>query len=201
MKRKLIVLTTAAIIAASLTGSLSAEAFGKWSYSENLTVYVNSQKIDNDAYKPIIVNDRTLVRIVPVFEALDYSHTEMDSNKSVSFAKNGTNDTYTFTAESSVAIIGSDGEDLYNIEVPAKGLVTIAANSGASKYPRTHSGSNVSTSSSSTASNYTAYPKGTNGGLNVRSAASITSSIFTTMPEGAACTVNPQQNYCEKHSR
>ena len=41
-------------------------------YAEDVSVYVmNGQKIDNSQYKPIITNDRTLVRVVPIFEALE----------------------------------------------------------------------------------------------------------------------------------
>ena len=90
---------------------------------------MNGQKIDNGQYKPIIVNDRTLVRIVPIFDALDFEHSEMDEYKSVNFVRKGTNETYRFIAEKNYAIGGTGydeeaalkGEDSSNIflEVPA----------------------------------------------------------------------------------
>ena len=119
MRKRLIAAATAAIMTASFGAGISAGAFNEWSYSEDLTVYVNGTKIDNGEYKPIIVNDRTLVRMVPVFEALGYSHTEMDANKTVSFVKDGSDAVYTFTAESDKAVVGTGEGSEYKLEVPA----------------------------------------------------------------------------------
>lgn len=115
MKKRVIAAIAAAAMMTSAFGGLSVGA----SYSEELAVYVNGAKIDNDKYKPIIVNDRTLVRLVPIFDALGYDHSEMDGNKSVSFVQKGSNAAYKFTAESSEAIIGSDGSNYYHLDVPA----------------------------------------------------------------------------------
>lgn len=127
MKKKLIAITV--VIAMTLTWIVDVAAIEQWSYSEDLTVYVNGEKVDNGAYKPIIVNDRTLVRLVPIFEALGYSSTDgaaeagyysyTEADKSISLIKNGTNATYTFIAESPYAIIGTGEGDLYSLEVPA----------------------------------------------------------------------------------
>lgn len=115
MKKRLIAAIAAAAMMISALGGLSAGA----SYSEELSVYVNGAKIDNEQYKPIIVNDRTLVRLVPIFDALGYDHSEMDENKSVLFVQKGSNAAYRFTAESNQALIGSDGGDSYYLDVPA----------------------------------------------------------------------------------
>jgi len=103
-----------------LTGAAAstASAFDAWSYAEDVKVYVDGSKI-NDEYKPIIVNDRTLVRLVPIFERLGYSHTDMDQDKSVAFIQNGSNARYKFIAEKDYAIVGSDESDKYFFDVPA----------------------------------------------------------------------------------
>lgn len=129
MKKQLIAAITAAATITSAVGGISVGAFDEWSYSEDLTVYVNGTKIDNGEYKPIIANDRTLVRLVPVFEALGYSSTDgsaeagyysfTEEDKSISFVDKGTNATYTFIAESPFAIVGTGGGSQYNLDVPA----------------------------------------------------------------------------------
>ena len=58
---------TAAMMTVSALGSVTAGAFEQKSYAEDVSVYVNGQKIDNGQYKPIIANDRTLLRLVPIF--------------------------------------------------------------------------------------------------------------------------------------
>lgn len=129
MKKRIFAAATAAMMTVSALGSVTAGAFEQTSYAEDVSVYVNGQKIDNGQYKPIIVNDRTLVRIVPIFDALDFEHSEMDEYKSVNFVRKGTNETYRFIAEKNYAIGGTGydeeaalkGEDSSNIflEVPA----------------------------------------------------------------------------------
>ena len=129
MKKRVFAAATAAMMTVSALGSVTAGAFEQTSYAEDVSVYVNGQKIDNGQYKPIIVNDRTLVRIVPIFDALDFEHSEMDEYKSVNFVRKGTNETYRFIAEKNYAIGGTGydeeaalkGEDSSNIflEVPA----------------------------------------------------------------------------------
>lgn len=117
-KKAISFIAAAAVI---MSNAVSVAAFEEWSYSDELSVYVNGQKIDNEQYKPIIVNDRTLVRLVPVFEALGYtSPNGYDENsRSVTFVKEGTNAAYTFTAESYEAVIGTDGGNTYTLDVPA----------------------------------------------------------------------------------
>ena len=79
------------------------------------------QKIDNGQYKPIIANDRTLVRLVPIFEALGYSNSYDSNAKTVTFAKDGGTVSYKFTAENYTAETISDGqaESTYELDVPA----------------------------------------------------------------------------------
>ncbi len=128
-KKRFIAAIAALTMLISAFGGLSAGAFDEWSYDEDVSVYVNGNKIDNKEYKPIIANDRTLVRLVPIFDALGYGTSDGSAeagyysftaeDKSISIVKKGTNATYTFIAESQFAIIGTGGGSPYNLEVPA----------------------------------------------------------------------------------
>lgn len=120
MKKQLIAAIAAATMLTSALGGLSAGA----SYSEYVSVYVNGTKIE-DEYKPIIVNDRTLVRLVPIFEALGYDSQYDEATKSATFGMNNANASYRFTAESNEATIlgtGATSENnnsSYPLDVPA----------------------------------------------------------------------------------
>lgn len=122
LRKRVFAAAAAAVMTVSAFGGISADAFEVWSFSDDLTVYVNGQKIDNTIYKPIIANDRTLVRLVPVFKALGYEYGEMDENKMIQFVQKDTNSVYTFKAESTKAVAGTgailedgfpDGEEHY----------------------------------------------------------------------------------------
>lgn len=126
MKKQLIAAIAAAAMLTSAFGGLSAGA----SYSEEVSVYVNGNKIDNGTYKPVILNDRTMVRVVPIFDALGYSHTELDKYNSVIFQQKGSNAAFRFIAEKNYAVVGTgydeeavmSGEDTtwyYHFDVPA----------------------------------------------------------------------------------
>ena len=78
-------------------------------------------------------------------------------------------------------------------EFSKAGYVAICPNSGASKYPHTHSGSSSgSYNSGSSSSKYTAYVKGTGSSLAINSSPSVGNQIGK-IPEGAACTVDPSK--------
>ena len=121
MKKRVFAAATAAMMTVSALGSVTAGAFEQTSYAEDVSVYVNGQKIDNGQYKPIIANDRTLVRLVPIFEALGYSNSYDSNAKTVTFAKDGGTVSYKFTAENYTAETISDGqaESTYELDVPA----------------------------------------------------------------------------------
>ena len=121
MKKRVFAAATAAMMTVSALGSVTAGAFEQTSYAEDVSVYVNGQKIDNGQYKPIIANDRTLVRVVPIFEALGYSNSYDSNAKTVIFAKDGGTVSYKFTAENYTAETISDGqaESTYELDVPA----------------------------------------------------------------------------------
>lgn len=121
MKKRVFAAATAAMMTVSALGSVTAGAFEQTSYAEDVSVYVNGQKIDNGQYKPIIANDRTLVRLVPIFEALGYSNSYDSNAKTVTFAKGGGTVSYKFTAENYTAETISDGqaESTYELDVPA----------------------------------------------------------------------------------
>ena len=110
MKKRVFAAATAAMMTVSALGSVTVGAFEQTSYAEDVSVYVNGQKIDNGQYKPIIVNDRTLVRIVPIFDALDFEHSEMDEYKSVNFVRKGT--------KINPFIAGGTGSDSLNLNMP-----------------------------------------------------------------------------------
>lgn len=124
MKKQLIAAIAAATMLTSAFGGLSAGAFEEWSHDENVSVYVNGTKIENE-YIPIIVNDRTLVRLVPIFEALGYNSQYDEATKSATFRMNNANASYRFTAESNEATIlgtGATSENnnsSYPLDVPA----------------------------------------------------------------------------------
>ncbi len=101
MKKRLI----AALAAASMMAAAVPCACA--SYSEDVTVYVNGEMVDSGQYKPLIVNDRTMVRLVPIFEALGYTYGDLDKYNSVSFTKKGTNTVYRFIAEQNYAVVGT----------------------------------------------------------------------------------------------
>ena len=121
MKKKLMAGMMVALMLAA--GSISCFAFDQWSYSEDVSVYVNGQKVDNGMYKPIIANDRTLVRLVPVFEALGFSNYEYDDiTHSAVFNSPTSNVGYRFVAENDKAeVLNSSGsvERTYFLDVPA----------------------------------------------------------------------------------
>ena len=121
MKKRVFAAATAAMMTVSALGSVTVGAFEQTSYAEDVSVYVNGQKIDNGQYKPIIANDRTLVRLVPIFEALGYSNSYDSNAKTVTFAKDGGTVSYKFTAENYTAETISDGqaESTYELDVPA----------------------------------------------------------------------------------
>ncbi len=121
MKKKII--TGLLSVALILTCFANVSAFDQWSYSEDLTVYVNGTVVDNGQYKPIIVNDRTLVRLVPVFEAMGFTNYSYDdATKTVVFMSPTSNVGYQFTAENNEAIaLNSEGgiARTVQLEVPA----------------------------------------------------------------------------------
>ncbi len=127
MKKRLIAIIAAAAMMVAAVPSVGA--VDQWSYSEDLTVYVNGDKIDNGQYKPIIVNDRTMVRLVPIFEALGFkNYSYDDATKTVVFESPVSNVGYRFTAESPEAeVLSSEHDDndqnivnnTYPLDVPA----------------------------------------------------------------------------------
>lgn len=127
MKQQIIAAIAAATMLISAFGGLSAGAFDEWSYAEDVSVYVNGTKIDNGEYKPIIANDRTMVRVVPIFEALNYWVQYNEETKSLYFGSRNANASYRFTAESPEALIIGTGEGNdeitnstpYKLDVPA----------------------------------------------------------------------------------
>lgn len=120
MKKRVFAAATAAIMTVSALGSVTAGAFEQKTYAEDVSVYVNNAKIDNGQYKPIIANDRTLVRLVPIFEALGYSNSYDSNTKTVTFSKDNTSVSYKFTAESDTAeTISGNKTESTNLDVPA----------------------------------------------------------------------------------
>lgn len=92
---------TAGIIAAlSIFSTMSVSAVEIKSYSEDLSVYYNGTNVYAESqYKPIIVNDRTMVQIKPIFELMGFTADYNDSEKKATFSKDGNNNTYSFVSE------------------------------------------------------------------------------------------------------
>ena len=93
------------------------------SYSEDLSVYYNGEDVyANSENKPCIINDRTLVPLRPIFEAMGWAEDGIaydDSIKSATFQSDDTS--CTFTNDSSTALITyADGTtEEYTLDVPA----------------------------------------------------------------------------------
>ncbi len=119
MKAKRIM--SAIVASAVIAMGISASALEIKTYSENLKVYYNGTDVYADTqYQPIIINERAMVRLVPIFEKMGWSNYSYDdAAKSASFY--GENITYVFSNDSSTAIIrNSDGsEHSKALDVPA----------------------------------------------------------------------------------
>lgn len=93
--------TIVGIVAAlTMFFAVSAGAVEIKTYSEDLSVYYNGTDVyANSQYKPIIVNDRTMVQIKPIFELMGFSSEYDNSLKKATFSKEGEEFKYSFTAE------------------------------------------------------------------------------------------------------
>lgn len=106
--------TTGIIAALSIISTMSVSAVEIKSYSEDLSVYYNGTNVYAESqYKPIIVNDRTMVQIKPIFELMGFTSDYNDSEKKATFSKAGNNDTYSFIV---------DDQNIYVSNNPAKSL-------------------------------------------------------------------------------
>ena len=81
--------TIAGITAAiSMFSSLYAGAVEINTFSDDLSVYYNNKNVyENNTNKPIIVNDRTMVQIKPIFELMGFSADYNDVEKKGGFFK------------------------------------------------------------------------------------------------------------------
>ena len=117
IKKIISAITASAIIA---TG-IGASALEVKTYSENLKVYYNGADVyAGTEYQPIIINERAMVRLVPIFEKMGWSNYSYDdASKSASFY--GNDITYVFSNDSNTAIIrNADGsEQTKSLDVPA----------------------------------------------------------------------------------
>lgn len=90
------------VIATTMLSAVSVSAVEIETFSEDLSVYYNGNNVyENSEYKPIIVNDRTMVQIKPIFELMGFSSEYDDSKKKATFSKAGDENTYSFIAEDS----------------------------------------------------------------------------------------------------
>lgn len=81
MKKHLLKRTAGMIAALSIIATMTVSAVEIQSYSEDLTVYYNGANVYAESqYKPIIVNDRTMVQIKPIFELMGFD-SEYDGNE------------------------------------------------------------------------------------------------------------------------
>lgn len=121
MRKKL--LRVAAAICAVCTVALFAGAVEINSYSEDLTVYYNGENVyANSENKPCIINDRTMVPLRPIFEAMGWSSDSIsydDATKSALFE--GGDTSCEFVSESSAAVVYYAGgtQNEHFLDVPA----------------------------------------------------------------------------------
>lgn len=106
-----------------LSGAITANAVEINTFSDELKVYVdNTDVYANSENKPLIINDRTVVPLRPIFEALgiDGENIKWYPEESKAIFADG-NAECTFVNESSVAVLKyTDGiETTVNLDVPA----------------------------------------------------------------------------------
>lgn len=86
---------------AIVAGSVLTNATEIKTFSNDLTVYYNGVNVyENTQNKPIIINDRTMVQIRPIFEMMGYTAKYNDENKSAGFESGDGTMIYSFQAES-----------------------------------------------------------------------------------------------------
>ena len=116
--------TIAGITAAiSMFSSLYAGAVEINKFSDDLSVYYNNKNVyENNTNKPIIVNDRTMVQIKPIFELMGFSADYNDVEKKAVFSNYDKSQQYVFIAENSniYKVVGEDeSQSVKNLDVPA----------------------------------------------------------------------------------
>ncbi|MBQ3427345.1 MAG: copper amine oxidase N-terminal domain-containing protein [Clostridia bacterium] len=114
---------TVAISAIMITSGISAGAVNIKSFSEELTVYLNGTNVyANSENKPFIMNDRTLVPLRPIFEAMGIAEENIKWNpdeKKATFSDGVTECTFVNDSET-VTRTGVDGDiKTISLDVPA----------------------------------------------------------------------------------
>lgn len=100
IKTKLIKLISCTIAAGMMLSSAPASAVEIESFSENLNVYFNGIDVYSDnTNKPIIINDRTMVQIKPIFELMGFTSDYNDTTKEAVFTNADKSQRYSFIAE------------------------------------------------------------------------------------------------------
>ena len=123
MKHKLMgvvsgVLATVMIMTASTVSAVDIKT-----YSEDLSVYYNNNDVyENSVNKPIIINDRTMVQIKPIFELMGFSADYNDLEKKATFTSADQSLKYVFISEdfNIYKIVGdSEKQSVKVLDVPA----------------------------------------------------------------------------------
>lgn len=113
----------ASLIAVIMLLTTCAYALEITTFSEDLTVYLNGMDVyENSVNKPLIINDRTLVPLRPIFEAMGWSNEEIiydDTEKKAYFQ--GGDCSCEFINDNNIAIkYNTDGtQSEYELDVPA----------------------------------------------------------------------------------
>ena len=123
MNKKFLKATAGIIAAATMFSSLTVGAVKINTFSDDLSVYYNNKNVyENSANKPIIVNDRTMVQIKPIFELMGFSSEYNDTEKKAIFSNADKSQQYVFIAEDSniYKVVGEDeNQSVKNLDVPA----------------------------------------------------------------------------------
>lgn len=125
MKNKICKIIISFVVISLIIGIVNVSAIDINSYSTDVKVYYNGNDIYKDSdYKPIIINDRTMVRLVPIFEAMGWKDSWDERTQSVIFynVSDPTNNPYIykFYKDENFIEYGFENEPMRtNIDVPA----------------------------------------------------------------------------------
>lgn len=122
MNRKCVRTMAGIVGAISIFSAVPAMAVNINTYSENLSVYYNDVNVyENSDNKPIIINDRAMVQIKPIFELMGFSSEYNDINKTATFTSADNSLKYAFIAEdANIYKLGDNGEkqSVRDLDVP-----------------------------------------------------------------------------------
>ena len=100
MKHKLMGVVSGVLATVTIMTASTVSAVDIKTYSEDLSVYYNNNDVyENSVNKPIIINDRTMVQIKPIFELMGFSADYNDLEKKATFTSADQSLKYVFISE------------------------------------------------------------------------------------------------------